>query len=77
MNKKDTKELTDIQLLEIADLFVKETHSEGWKKAEAKDLMSDDYTNFIEIPKDNWKENIIKYLTDRDFKIPNNRLFKN
>lgn len=72
---KNLSELTKEELLEIADLFVSKTHSEGWKTAEAKDLMKESYTNFIEIPKSHWKENIISYLTKKGYALPTNRLF--
>jgi len=76
MNKlKKLTELTREELNEISDLFVDQTHSEGWKIAEAKDLMSEDYKCFIEKPKENWKENITEYLTKNGYELPKNRLF--
>lgn len=72
---KKLSELTNTELLEIADLFVKSTHSQGWKIAESKSLMSDDYTNFIEYTKDNCKQDIISYLTNKGYPLLNNRLF--
>ena len=74
MNKLNT--LNKIELLEIADLFLNQTHSEGFKAAEAKDFLSDDYECFSSNPKPTWKEDVIKYLKDKNYELPKNRLFK-
>lgn len=73
---KKLTELTDQELLEISNLFIQKIHSDSWKIAEAKDLMKDDYNSFIELPKEEFKESIISYLSVRGFELPKNRFFK-
>jgi hypothetical protein len=73
---KDLKNLDRAELLEIANLFLNQTHSEGFKVAEAKDFLSDDYPCFSSVPKPTWKEDVIKYLTDKGYELPKNRLFE-
>jgi hypothetical protein len=73
---KSLQELTNEQLLEVADLFLSRVHSDGFKIAEARDFVSDDYECFASPPRESWKEDVTKYLTDRGFELPNNRLFK-
>ena len=73
----DLKDLSREELIEIANLFLDETHSDGFKVAEAKDFLSDDYAFFFGITKPDWKENVTKYLTEKNYPLPNNRLFQN
>ena len=72
---KKLKDLTNEELLEVAHLFINRVHSDGFKIAEAKDFLSPDYECFGSTPKENWKENTIKYLTDNGYELPSNRLF--
>ena len=71
----DLKDLTREELLEIANLFLSEVHSDGFKVSEAKDFLFDEEYWFLRLPKPNWKENIAKYLTDKGYPLPNNKLF--
>lgn len=54
--------LTEQQLLEIYDLVFSSVHSNGFKTAEIKDLLFENSYWFMERPKENWKENTMKYL---------------
>ena len=79
INNKTMNELKNLnreELLEIAEMFLNQTHSEGFKVAEAKDFLSDDYPCFSSVPKLSWKEDVTKYLTDKGYMVPKNRLFE-
>lgn len=73
---KSLKELSNEELIEISDLFLNYPHSDGFRISEAKDIFTDWYLCFSSIPKQNWKENIIKYLTDKGYELPKNKLFE-
>lgn len=61
------KELTDSQLIECFDLVYESTHSDGFKKAEMKDLIFDKDYWFLERPKEEWLSNLNLYLRTIDF----------
>ena len=60
-------ELTDAQLIECFDLVFSSTHSEGFKKAEMRDLIFDKDYWFLEKPKDGWLTNLNHYLRTVSF----------
>lgn len=72
-------ELTREQLIECYDCVFNSIHSPGFKEGEMKDLIySPDY-QFIEQPKDNWKDNLCKKLNEIGFDLKqlNKGVFKN
>lgn len=66
--------MTEAQIQEIYQIVFGDGHSDSFRKAEVKDLLfSGDYC-FLRKPKDDWEENLSKYLTAenidcRDFNI--------
>ncbi len=60
-------ELTEYQLLELSALVFESTHSNGFKVAEIKAVLLDKDYWFLEKPKDNWKYNVLKFLTDINY----------
>lgn len=56
------KGLTDSQLIECFDLVFQSTHSDGFKKAEMRDLIFDKDYWFLEKPKDGWLTTLNHYL---------------
>jgi len=61
--------MTKEQLLKCYDLTFEQTHSDGFKTAEMKDLLYEKDYYFITKPKENWKDNIISYLNDSEIDI--------
>jgi hypothetical protein len=72
---RELKDLNKVELLEVADLFLNQAHSEGFKVAEAKDFLSESFPCFSSVPKPNWKEDVTKYLTNKGYQLPKNRFF--
>lgn len=72
---KKLGELTREELIEIADLFLDQVHSDGFKSAEAKTLLTDKDYWFLGNPKPNWKQDITNYLTAKGYELPITKLF--
>lgn len=59
--------LKEMELLHIYDLIFSSVHSAGFKMAEIKDLLFDNTYWFLEQPKENWKDDLFKYLDEINF----------
>ena len=55
-------QLTDEQLIAAFDIVFDSTNSDGFKKAEIKDLLFDNKYRFIRNPKYDWFLNLFAYL---------------
>jgi hypothetical protein len=60
-------ELSEPQLQNIYDLVFLSVHSDGFRRAEVKDLLFDDEYFFIEKTKEKWEENLMNYLKEINF----------
>jgi hypothetical protein len=60
-------ELSELQLQNIYDLVFLSVHSDGFRRAEVKDLLFDDEYFFIEKTKEKWEENLMNYLKEINF----------
>lgn len=73
--------LTDEELIECFGLVFSSTHSDGFKKAEMRDLLFTEGYWFMERPKEDWLNNLVSYLRtlDLNFSLDDTNLpkFKN
>lgn len=59
--------LTEKELLEIYDIVFNSIHSNGFKTSEIKTLLFDKEYWFLELPKENWKDNLRSYFNNIDY----------
>ncbi len=60
-------ELSELQLQNIYDLVFLSVHSEGFRRAEVKNLLFDNEYWFLEKPREKWEENLMNYLKEINF----------
>ena len=61
--------LTEQHLLDIYNIVFSSVHSNGFKTAEIRTLLFDREYWFLEKPKENWYDNVIKYLESIGFDL--------
>ena len=62
-------ELTREQLIECYDCVFTQVHSDGFKSAEIKDLITDKEYRFLEVPKDGWESSLRSKLNEFGFEL--------
>lgn len=63
------KQLTEDELIAAYNVVFSQTHSNGFKTSEIKDLLFDETYWFNESPNENWYKNLIDYLNSIQFDI--------
>lgn len=59
--------MTREQLTKVYDIVFSDVHSIGFKASEAKSLLFDNTYWFLQKPKENWYDDLIKYLEEINF----------
>lgn len=72
---KNYSELTEEQTKELFKIVFESNHSNGFMKAEVKDMLTDPDYWFNEYPKENYKENVINYLKENNFELPTTKIW--
>jgi hypothetical protein len=63
------------QLVECYDCVFTDTHSDGFKEAEMKDLIYDPTYTFMVKPKENWETSLREKLSEMDIDLSSLRVF--
>lgn len=61
------KNISREHLIELYDCVFTQVHSDSFKCDEMKDLIYDSDYSFLAIPKNNWKESLIKKLKELNY----------